>query len=670
MPTTTTPRVLGKDTTNPANKQVQFLENKVNRLRHMNDSLSREVFDAIQRGHRLAAKLGFQDLDDAERSLATQADRGGEEQHSQLEQLSQYPSEELAGHVQALQAELVSHVQLSKSALNALQDALDEIAERVEMSGGGHGQGAAQELAFVRTELDTLKQRYTDLREAKEKAEQKHAEDLNTWRAFKEYYDKRAAQRQDSRKRRKLDPEGDVDEGGTGDSRGNKGEGSSAVALKVRRSKTPTMDRIHQKSRTKTRRSRSGLTTPARPSQEHPPHPVLTSKDTNSSSPTPTSSTTNTPTKRRDIKPLPHKAIKREPSVVIPEVDELPGSSDTEPDSQPVKFFYPSHQDVVDVPPSTAPQKQARSPAPDRDSSQTDLESQGPAFLYPPEIVPLTPAQVADMTPKPRPGLRRERQQQLHTPVSIARPQPAGRGKERMKLEAGDHASAMFSLKSDRFREHAPPAVRDTKSHLPDTPVSLPTRKGKERAVENDENALDSTGSAPSTPSKKHPSDYIIYKGRGRYGAELQAGKKTINAMYEINPEHNNGVNFQFEEVVRDKGKRKQMHGADCECCRDYYEAIGPLPSRLQPPMWRSPQSKGKKRPRDSFEDDEDDADAAAIEEHKQTISRHRQHWARGMTPPGYWNIGFPDTQEVEELNAEAQRMHERKRAMVAQEAQ
>ena len=165
--------------------------------------------------------------------------------------------------------------------------------------------------------------------------------------------------------------------------------------------------------------------------------------------------------------------------------------------------------------------------------------------------------------------------------------------------------------------------------------------------------------------------------------------------MYEINPEHNQGLDFQYDEVVRDKEKRKRMHAGDCECCREvrdtppkatpsllcafsltctiaqYYKAVGPSPPRLKPPMWRSPDSspaKGKKRKRDSFEDDEDEN--VAVEQHKLAISRHRAHWARGETPPGYWNIGFPDTQEVAEMNAEAQRMHERKRALVAVEAE
>ncbi len=91
-----------------------------------------------------------------------------------------------------------------------------------------------------------------------------------------------------------------------------------------------------------------------------------------------------------------------------------------------------------------------------------------------------------------------------------------------MKLDAMTMPPPCSPSRSDRPREHVAPTMRENKSHLPGTPVSLPSRKGKERVIENDENAPDSTGSAPSTPSKKDPSNYSIYKGRGRYGAELQ----------------------------------------------------------------------------------------------------------------------------------------------------
>lgn len=90
--------------------------------------------------------------------------------------------------------------------------------------------------------------------------------------------------------------------------------------------------------------------------------------------------------------------------------------------------------------------------------------------------------------------------------------------------------------------------------------------------------------------------------------------------------------------------------------------------------MWRSPESSPSKKPvRISFGDggdDENENEIAAIEHHKNAISRHRQQWERAKTPPGYWNIGFPNTQEVAAMNAEAARMHERKRAMVAEEAE
>lgn len=57
------------------------------------------------------------------------------------------------------------------------------------------------------------------------------------------------------------------------------------------------------------------------------------------------------------------------------------------------------------------------------------------------------------------------------------------------------------------------------------------------------------------------------------------------------------------------------------------------------------------------------------IAAHKQEISRHRQQWERASTPPGYWNIGFPDTQEADAINERAREMHERKRARVENEA-
>lgn len=80
----------------------------------------------------------------------------------------------------------------------------------------------------------------------------------------------------------------------------------------------------------------------------------------------------------------------------------------------------------------------------------------------------------------------------------------------------------------------------------------------------------------------------------------------------------------------------------------------------------------------------EKEADVTA---HKQAISRHRHKWAPASTPPGYWyvtqdiitriirltystrNIGFPDTQQVADINRQAVELHGQKRNAVEQEA-
>ena len=61
---------------------------------------------------------------------------------------------------------------------------------------------------------------------------------------------------------------------------------------------------------------------------------------------------------------------------------------------------------------------------------------------------------------------------------------------------------------------------------------------------------------------------------------------------------------------------------------------------------------------------------ANAISTHTRKPSRviDIRRWARANTPPGYWNIGFPDTQEVGDINERAEEMHNKKREVVERE--
>ncbi|KAJ3980645.1 hypothetical protein F5890DRAFT_1419243 [Lentinula detonsa] len=221
------------------------------------------------------------------------------------------------------------------------------------------------------------------------------------------------------------------------------------------------------------------------------------------------------------------------------------------------------------------------------------------------------------------------------------------------------------------------------KRKLGDNQMTLQSYKGKGKDKELD-------AAARSTP-KGSLDDYLIYKGRGRYGKDKNRGEEdaTINELYEIDSEQNAGLRYQFEEVVRGREKRRQLIGGDCDDCRDYYTAVGPKPPRLQPPLWKSPVKRSHdagpsskpcphhrnngKRGRSLRETGNQrkapSTSASEISAHKQNISRHRAVWAPGNEPPGYWEIGFPNTQRAEEINKDAREMQRRQREMVEQEA-
>ncbi|KAJ3894193.1 hypothetical protein GG344DRAFT_41625 [Lentinula edodes] len=190
-----------------------------------------------------------------------------------------------------------------------------------------------------------------------------------------------------------------------------------------------------------------------------------------------------------------------------------------------------------------------------------------------------------------------------------------------------------------------------------------------------------------STP-KGPLDDYLMYKGRGRYGKNEIRGEEdtAINGMYEIDPAQNAGLEYQYDEVVRGREKRKRLIGGDCDDCREYYEAVGPMPPRLQPPLWKSPvkntddhifgdldspppTKRNQSSNRNQQNRNTPSSSAPGIAAHKQNISRHRAAWARGNTPPAYWDIGFPDTQRAEEINESAREMQRKKKEMIEMEA-
>ncbi|EJU05200.1 hypothetical protein DACRYDRAFT_103693 [Dacryopinax primogenitus] len=176
-------------------------------------------------------------------------------------------------------------------------------------------------------------------------------------------------------------------------------------------------------------------------------------------------------------------------------------------------------------------------------------------------------------------------------------------------------------------------------------------------------------------PREQYVDQYKVFKGHGRYSGNLpRPDEEGINARFEIDKSRNDGMNYQYDSVVRNKNARRQLHGDDCECCRRYYEDVGPLPPRLEAPLWRSPPHRDFQNavlpcPRDSAAKDPQ-MSRAHVQAHKQEVSRHRQAWQRSHTPPDYWKIGFPSTQEAQQINKKAEEMHREKARQIELEAE
>ncbi|WWC94927.1 hypothetical protein V866_001779 [Kwoniella sp. B9012] len=153
---------------------------------------------------------------------------------------------------------------------------------------------------------------------------------------------------------------------------------------------------------------------------------------------------------------------------------------------------------------------------------------------------------------------------------------------------------------------------------------------------------------------------YKGYKGNGRY-LKPEEMDKTVGEEYEINPSQNDGNNFAYHDVRRKKAERRNMHGGDCECCKDWYEEIGDIPRFNQAPKWRDDAQ--------MHEDECNQTVSDQVREHQNMVSRHRETWVRPPTPPGYWKIGFPSTQDVREQNEQADKMMKEKEERIRREA-
>ncbi|KAF8491942.1 DNA repair protein endonuclease SAE2/CtIP C-terminus-domain-containing protein [Gautieria morchelliformis] len=328
------------------------------------------------------------------------------------------------------------------------------------------------------------------------------------------------------------------------------------------------------------------------------------------------------------------------------------------------------------------------------EASQTNAALRRSASLA---FAPDTP--VRTRTPQTTPTRLLQRQK-LKNAKPISEPPPANRLSHPSPANGHDIRRTNTILVMDTPRRTNADALTRHHSSPPDSPHLCRGEKRKRTTEETDDDGDSDpfrAGSSrvPATvfqtrdeklarlkvlhkePKKGYMAEYTQFKGRGRYSNANAAPSKSLNGKFEIDPDKNDGLDFQYDGVVRDRDKRRRLEAGDCECCRGYYEAVGPLPPRLQAPLWKSPSSNKNQhatRPcryenKMSMSSPSARVHTKAVGDHKQSISRHRHNWAPPNTPPDFWKIEFPDTPTVKDINRRADEMHAHKFERVEAEA-
>lgn len=181
-----------------------------------------------------------------------------------------------------------------------------------------------------------------------------------------------------------------------------------------------------------------------------------------------------------------------------------------------------------------------------------------------------------------------------------------------------------------------------------------------------------------TTPSKKS-----VKKAPGRSTSPLKSRgsasglrHKPLSELrlddFKVNPSSNEGHDFAYSDVVRDKDDRAALRGCtDMHCCGKHFRALA-LSQRPNPPLSAEQRQEEQKlleaylgefayRLASMTKDERDEMwIEAKTEELANKYGRHRHRFSRMQSPPGFWNADFPDTQELAADKEEALRREKR----------
>ncbi|KAF3924148.1 hypothetical protein AA313_de0205469 [Arthrobotrys entomopaga] len=139
--------------------------------------------------------------------------------------------------------------------------------------------------------------------------------------------------------------------------------------------------------------------------------------------------------------------------------------------------------------------------------------------------------------------------------------------------------------------------------------------------------------------------------------------------LYKINPQKNDGLDYAFTEVVKDKAKKACLPTCVKPCCRDL--ASGKLHEMWQPPeVFKGPRFRAADSSQPDPEEEELLRTHDQYKEWRDTVKkteqalqygRHRAQHEKATEVKFFWESDFPTTQQLEEQREESEKRYRQK---------
>ncbi|KFY10648.1 hypothetical protein V491_07550 [Pseudogymnoascus sp. VKM F-3775] len=172
---------------------------------------------------------------------------------------------------------------------------------------------------------------------------------------------------------------------------------------------------------------------------------------------------------------------------------------------------------------------------------------------------------------------------------------------------------------------------------------------GKRRATKRIEAARDGSDGPDDEPFRARP--------LWRLGLE----------HFKVNPDHNQGYDYAFRDVVRGREQRKCLPGCtNPECCGNGFRKLAELTTGQAKDQSSDRDTEDERLLEDFLGGNIHKLQSMSADERQETLiqarardlankhGKHRHAFERRQSPPGFWRADFPTTQEVEADRAEA----------------